>query len=238
MRFFSHTFIVLCLVTFSLHSSPQSSKSNSSQAEKKNPRWGVQFSIGPNFTLNSFQGSLISGRYYLNPSRVIQVGVSASTNVSGGDRSQTLPDTSFTTLENSQYAVNLTLIAQYVKIINPDNRWRGLWGIGPLISYSTTFNENTNVLSASRKRVASTKETVLSTGITGIIGSEIQITRFILLTVFYRSSLAMKWSKETFKNYFVELPNNTKSDERTQTNKSRSFFLQNNGVFFGLTVLF
>lgn len=107
--------------------------------------WALQFQIGSNFTLNSFQGTVISGKYHLSSVCAIRAGLSLGVDgskVETGNR-YFLEDTlqRGSSEETSRNSQNFQLDVQYLQFVNSDEEIAFFFGCGPLISLSRTSRE-------------------------------------------------------------------------------------------------
>ncbi|MCB1048159.1 MAG: hypothetical protein KDC10_13265 [Calditrichaeota bacterium] len=114
-------------------------ESRAQDAERVSPlrqgAWAIQFGIAPNFTLNSFSGSILSVKRHVSASSALRLGLSGSLESLDGTTEYTYPDTLFNhdTISN---ATSLGVELQYLHYSDPRNGLSLYWGAGPSLQLS------------------------------------------------------------------------------------------------------
>lgn len=137
--------------------------------------WALQFQIGENVTLNSFQGGTISAKRHTSATRAYRFGLSLSASYIGEEEP-----------ERDQNRQSLALDAQLVQYPNTDKDVRLYYGGGPTASFSRrkSFREG------DEKDYTVTSTAVdWGVGVSGIVGAEWFVRRDISLSAEYRTDL-------------------------------------------------
>ena len=113
---------------------------------KKDPlssyRWAVQFEVGNDFTLRSFDGLIVSLKYHFSPKVALRFGVGA--NVFSADENWEHKEyySGFTVDEPIDYDYrNYLLIANVLFYPNPGSVLKVYFGGGPRATHSYSFDE-------------------------------------------------------------------------------------------------
>lgn len=113
-------------------------------------RWALQFQIGRDFTLNSFQGSIISLKKTMSQKSALRVGVSFGTEIRDDENefSHVPPDTVHGERTYDYSGFNFNVLSQYIKYLPIEDNIAAYYGVGPTFGYSFTKNKykdsNTN----------------------------------------------------------------------------------------------
>ena len=98
--------LFLVMISMSLYVSSQAQDSSSERNSLKEGAWALQFGIGGNLTLTSFQGTTMAVKYQLSDRTAIRGGITISANTNNGNSSADA-DTS-----NSADAINVSFVLQ------------------------------------------------------------------------------------------------------------------------------
>ena len=207
----------------------------SSDAFKK---WAIQFAVRPNFTLGTFQGSLLSGRYYFSTSRALQVGVAGNLSGSRLNRSEETPDTTEDLFNIKTNKIQFSVITQYLWIVGVHHKISGTFGVGPFLSYYNNFNQKNSIISSDEQNVFIIKDCKVDFGLTAIVGTDFRVLKNLLLTAFYRWQIYYSLKQEENEYYRLVTSTNTKRFGSKKIDKTNSYDFISNGVFLGITLLF
>lgn len=234
MRFkhYSHiVFVLILAASFSavgVHAQTEESKANNSL---KDGAWALQFQIGSNFTLNSFQGAVISAKRHYSDCIAVRVGVSGS--LEFGNSKYNLSDTTRTMAlgENSFNTQSISLVGQYLVYPSPDARINVFFGGGPVFTFSRRYNDSKSI-SLEHYQVFISKG--WGVGGVGVFGVEWFASMEFSLHAEYDVSLQYFWDRGS-SEYRL-----TQGDRvlQTQENTSKSWRFYANSVKFGLSVYF
>jgi hypothetical protein len=186
--------------------------------------WALQFEIDNNFTLRSFQGTVISAKYHMDAQKALRLGINldlAKGSQKNNELDAGVEDNS--KVEGSVYAINTTL--QYVRYPKPKRRILYFYGAGPFFEYtadSYSFEEN-NSYNNEEKRI-------WGLGISAVVGVEWFVTHAISLLGEYGVRAGYYSTKETYE----EVGWTREVDKIT----AKEFIFEPLPVKFGLSVYF
>ena len=239
MRLYKSSFVIvlsLILLTSMQLNAQTEEKDNSLEAGK----WALQFQINNNFTLSSFQGAIISAKYHLTDSKAIRFGVGGNytfdeVNV-GNSQDNTI---SYSGQENDIKNYSISIFTQYLSYINPDKEVLLFWGIGPIIQYNktaqnqTSQNNNSNISSRSDVTNNSHK---WGLGTSAVLGVEWFAGKSFSLHAEYGVILLYNWGETVNNSITINSQNYSASVNASQN--ERSWYFSGNSVRFGLSVYF
>lgn len=175
-------------------------------------RWALQFGVTQNFTLNDFQGTLISAKKQYSGRRAFRVGLGFNASIINSTNDGT--DTARETDQNNQ-SINAT--AQWIRYLLPESDLRAYWGGGPEVTFGrVAISRDTEGTDTSRLS--------LGGGATGVLGAEWFVHARISLSAEYRAELVYRWSRE--------------EQGESSSNTEHRLFLGGQGVLFGVSVYF
>jgi hypothetical protein len=186
--------------------------------------WALQFEIDNNFTLRSFQGTVISTKYHMDVQNAFRLGISlelAKGSQKNNELDAGVEDDS--KVDGSVYAINTTL--QYVRYPKPKRRILYFYGAGPFLEYmadSYSFEEENSYYDEERRS--------WGLGISAVVGAEWFVTHAISLLGEYGVSAGYYFSKKTYE----EVGWTREVDEIT----TKEFIFGPLPVKFGLSVYF
>jgi hypothetical protein len=250
------TFLSCSIAGYGQNKTDLPAKSDSSSAIRnslKPDTWALEFGINPNFTLNSFQGSVLSIKRQLNSREAIQLGIGGSLNNETGDGSNqdNYADTLNvgTTLSGVNNRGSVQINLQYVYYANPDDDIIFFAGAGPTAGYSWyTHNDDyspvlplpvDSTISVEYPSSADQKQTSWNAGASGMIGVECFILKFLSVHAQYGISVTYNES-----NYIYDYSYKTLYQRKVLTtthsnqNKYHGWQINPNSVLFGLSVYF
>jgi hypothetical protein len=215
--------------------------------------WALEFGINYNFTLTSFQGSVLSIKRQLNSHEAIQVGIggSLSDQSGGGSTRYNLGDT--LAYGNSQAGASnaggIQLNLQYVYYPNPEADVNFYFGAGPTFGYSRSSG-NTNYTPALPVPADSTviinypgstnqNSTSWNAGVSAMAGVECFLWKYVSIHAQYGLNLTYGESNYTSGYAYEILRNGTLiSSTSASHSSSHAWQVYASSVLFGLSVYF
>jgi hypothetical protein len=190
--------LLAVLALFSSAAAQDSTTSNS----LKEGMWALQFQVGDNFTLTSFQGSIGSIKRHLSNNSAIRVGVSTEFNTQ--DNELATRRLTVDTLQQSQ-AINyntqvINFRAQYLFYPSPQSEVNLFIGTGPTFYFGHSKNEsgsNSTSSSSVTSRLTKIEEYFWSIGVSAVLGVEWFATRSISFHAEYSTFLDYVSTKST-----------------------------------------
>ncbi len=200
----------------------------------------LQFSIGDNFSLHSFQGATISYKHHLQQLTALRVGLTVTFGASSNET------TSGITAENGTYGANQTqdltnilvqLGGQKIWYVENPSRVFFYFGGGPTVAMSHNSTNREDMQnpqgSSAVKSTSEQSSTGLSVGISGLAGVECFAAKSISLHAEYGVNFGYSWTKsESTQN--APPPNSSVKNESRIT----SWSFSSPGVTFGISVYF
>ncbi|MDM7915438.1 MAG: hypothetical protein ACE15D_10105 [Candidatus Eisenbacteria bacterium] len=197
----------------------------------------MQFQVAPDFQLQSFQGSLLSYKRHLSPSRAIRLGIGLA--LSDRDRNSseeiseadTLREVRKDDLEENLFGLHL--IAQYLHYASPTPRTALFLGAGPTFEYSRSHQKTawTNIgYPASEDGISKSFEV----GLTLLAGVEWFATRELSLHAEYGLTAGYQWGKSESTKEIQYAPPRTSVEH----GESHAWTLDDSGVLFGVSLYF
>lgn len=205
----------------------------------------LQFQIGSNFDLFSFQGTVFSYLQHINKEAALRLGLSVS--VGGSNSDNSMDDFSITgdslyqrSLENlDRKSSSFQLNAQLIRYFNPGGKLLLYGGAGPFLRYEYTKEKRETaeklpyaIPSGSiRNSTNELKSSFWTPGIMGVLGVEWFAAKGISFMAEYGLQAAYTWGKGE---------NTSKSDlnvRKTNTQQS-GWGLTGNNVKLGLSLYF
>lgn len=215
---------------------PYSNTQTKNPAEKVNSlqggRWAVQFQVGSNFTLSSFEGAAVYLKSQFSRRLALRMGAGVNgTNEEQKLKYQELGGTSESDIPTKSNSINVTITTKLLYYFNPKSKLNVYLGLGPVGNYSYTYDESFN---SGISVVNYFESKYWSGGLNGILGCEFFPLQFLSFTAEY--SVTGTYGKGT--------NNNTKRDYYTK--EIREYYdieytelkLTGNTVRFGLSLYF
>lgn len=204
----------------------------------------LQFQIGSNFTLSSFQGSTISYKYHLSRTSALRGGLSLD--LSSGDRedgtdnfaNDTIYSISNGNTDSKSFRIQIRM--QYIYYFNPGSKFLLYTGAGPLFGYEKTNYKNETITNvpgfAPAMSIADQKRSSSYAGISGLLGVEWFASSGISLSAEYGLDIRYIWDKENQeqKRSQISYPNY----RTVSSSKLTGWQIYGNSVKFGLSVYF
>jgi hypothetical protein len=232
--------LAICVSAASVFSQTEEATTNNSL---RDGAWALQFQVGNNFTLSSFQGTVISVKRNCSPSHAIRVGVSLSSEFSDEDRGSKsfAPDTirESNTTTSSSNSQNISLTGQYLFYTDPEAEVNFFFGGGPAIGFSRSNGKSETVPLVIGLNLGKTSReassTLWSLGISGAAGIEWFFAAKFSLHAEYDASLSYVWQKDE-STQLAYSASGALQTRATEENHRKRLLFSGDRVRFGLSV--
>lgn len=246
--------IGLTLALFAIHSVVLAQDDKPFESPLKKGAKALQFKIISDFSLDFFEGTAISAKYHLSPSRSIRVGLSF------GGTYEDKTDIDRTTNSYSSYeevktvtndtkttSYSIDFLGHYTFYSNPKDRVNFFVGVGPHLGFAKEDSDlNSEYLTERTGESIDTSWVYHANeddnidsweiGISSIIGLELLATQSIGFVAEYGILFDYVWGNEN-EYYYSEYPY-LDWHRNTDDSKSTTFKLSSNGVKLGLAIYF
>ena len=204
--------------------------SNAQDKEVYKGKFALQFQIGQNFTLSSFQGSVLSGKYNFSENDAVRLGLSIGVFKSDNNTLNGISNPSSTTgFTQNVLSNNYGILLQYIRNNYLDNNLNFYFGGGPTFSYGVSRNETLDMQSNS---IINSNNYSKDYGISACLGIEWYFNKSMSLSAQYGIAF----------DYSEAIQNSNSADNNTQVSysvhKSTGYQINPNSVLFGLSVYF
>ncbi|RKX69797.1 hypothetical protein DRP43_04025 [candidate division TA06 bacterium] len=196
----------------------------------------LQFQINKDFTLSSFQGSLVSYKWNSSDKTAWRIGLNLYAEKQECSSDNTYQDTLTSEGDDNRKSCGIGITTQYVIYPYPEKDIQFYYGIGPIANYNYGKIKQKDIhISEPDERVISTtsKRISWSVGASLIAGLEWFVKKNISIHTEYGISLKYEKYKETSHKKCSD-----SSDEREITNSAKRYLLNPMKVRFGLSVYF
>ena len=228
--------------------SSQAQNQSTDTTALKNGSWALQFGIGSNFTLTSFQGATIAAKYQISQLDAIRAGITinGSTNNGTGSNSVAINDTNDGTVANnaSSNSSTVSIVVQYLWYLNPSGPVHFYIGIGPSVSFGySDNNQNYPYISTLNghgywiQELYATKNIQWALGGACVAGVEWFASKWLSLHADYNLTIQYQWRNTTSSTYYSSLtyPNYIPSLANSST-INKSWSLNSAAVSFGVNI--
>ncbi len=196
--------------------------------------WAVQFQVENDFTLEPFNGTMISLKRHLTSRSALRVGVGLD--LSATDESEYVSNSMADTLVTSRasdgdvenQAVRLDLL--YVRYPNPEATVNWYWGAGPTMRYQHNEGEGTSPNSDGRTWTSHSESESWGLGVLGCVGAEWFAGRSVSLHAEYFVTLQ-------YTRFDSDQRDHTTGNELNPSRSSESHREREGVVFDGANVL-
>ncbi|MBI2427530.1 MAG: hypothetical protein HYV29_01790 [Ignavibacteriales bacterium] len=223
------------------------SQNNEEQQSAKLPvkpdAWGMQFRIGPNLSLGSFNGMMVSLKKHISETSALRIGIGVE--FYDRDMTEDLMDYRADSLiakrwyDNTNNSTFITVVSQYVWMFPSGNSVDFFIACGPTIGYEVYDNDDKareeTIPNTETSIDYSTEYTSWLYGMTNSIGVEWFASKDLSLHAEYEASLV--YTTVERKTEVLNTINNPDS-KSFQKLHQHAWRLENNLVKFGLTVYF
>ncbi len=230
----SRTLRTVLVVTILIFSCPMVARSQcggcGSDPAIRPGAWALQFRVADNFTLGSFEGTVVSAKYHFSGSRAIRFGIRGdvhSSNIDDKERQTHADSVIYDASQTRKYRQrSIGLSAEYLHYSAPRERMSLFVGAGPLFSYGWTSRyDHTPAYGDQDIRGHESR-----LGASALIGLEWFASRSISLHAEYGLSLSRSWSSGEVTTTTYAPPR--RSQEKTT---GRQWDLEGSSVLFGLS---
>ncbi len=201
----------------------------------------LQFQVGRDFTLSSFQGAAISYKYHTQQYSALRFGITLSSGSVDSDgtnteiRSDTVNNKTNNNVDRTNIGVQLNL--QKLWYVEPVSTVLFFYGTGPFVGFDYTKTNTEQIwnliIGDPQKSTDEMKAKSWSFGLTGLLGVEWFVSKTISFHAEYDIAISYSWTKiEGTSNY--PSPGDRSTNERTNT----SWQLSSRGVLFGVSIYF
>ncbi len=213
-----------------------------SSSQTKNPvekvnslqggRWAVQFQVGSNFTLNTFEGATVYLKSQFSRRLALRMGIG----VGGSINEQKLNymeigGSSETDIPTKNNSIRVTVTTKLLYYFNPRSRLNVYLGLGPVATYDYAYSER---FYPSTSVIVYGESEQWSGGLNGVLGCEFFALQFLSFLAEY--SVTGTYGKGT--NNSTERDYYTGETRQYFNSKHTDLNLTGNTVRFGLSLYF
>lgn len=205
----------------------------------------LQFQIGSNFNLSSFQGTVFSYKHHLSKTTALRIGLSVSLYNNNSDNSLTGFSIQGDSLyqkskgNNDKNTNSIQLSTQHIWYINPGAKFLLYGGAGPFFRYEFMSDKSESINSipygglgtSPTKTVTETTSKFFVPGLMGVLGVEWFATKGISLTAEYGLQVSYTWGK-------IETKNTSSYSIASSSTKQEGWNMGGSNVKLGLSVYF
>ncbi len=239
--------LLIILVSITLSFSCLAQNKSSDSVSLSEGKWALQFGIAGNFTLTSFQGSTIGAKYQLSENKAIRGGITINGSTNDGPNSFTgsIGDTSNSTVPGSTSAKSATVsfVLQYLWYMNPNGIIHLYAGLGPLFSYSYSYNSSdySYLYNASNqgywvREIYSSNSIQRAVGGAAVVGVEWFASQWLSLHADYNESVQYQWRSTSANNERSSSYINYTPFHLDTSGSTKGWTLSSSGVSFGLNI--
>lgn len=240
--------VFFILFTFLFYFSGQALGQTQDSVSLKQGSWALQFGIGSNFTLTTFQGTTLGAKYQLSDESAIRGGITLNGNTNSGPASYSGSiadsDAGIVPGSTSSKSANITFVLQYIWYMNPKGNVHLYAGVGPLVSYSYYNNaRNSSSLGFSNNILYWTnihtddKNTQWGIGGTAVLGVEWFAFNWLSLHADYNENIQYQWRSSSSNNSAESTLNTSPYPYSNSSSSSTTgWALNSGGVGFGLNI--
>jgi hypothetical protein len=169
----------------------------------------IEFQIGPNFSLNTFDGSTFSYKMFLSEKQAIRFGVSLNLQMN-----KNIAELSSNKTTNYTASLN----TYYLWYLAPKDLIHFYYGTGPVIGYNYSKSHHSDNSAPSEAYYENIQESIpkgFSAGIGGVCGVEVFVTKAISLsaeynaTALYSHGSSENSQEQRWGNGQIDIVNNT-----------------------------
>ena len=210
--------------------------------------WALQFGIGGNFTLTSFQGASFAAKYHLSESSAVRAGISIGGNTGDATGSSTMNQTDTITYLGSQNKSSnnqaLNFMLQYLWYANPKGVIHFYTAIGTsLLYYRQSDNQDgSTTLVGTAGYVSWTTSSYVTkqwgAGVVGAAGVEWFPAQWLSLRAEYGEGIQYQWASSTTTETSSLSTSAVSNAFRTSSSDGDGWTLYNISASLGLNVYF
>lgn len=245
------SFFLIC--SSSAYAGSTMADSSSSHPNSLAPgKWALEFGISSNFTLTSFQGTVLSIKRQMNSHEAVELAIGGSLYSQSGTSkfTHTTGDTvdSHNSGSNGNESHSISLSACYLYYPNPDGMINLYFGAGPTVTYGhSDYRQQTYQLPvppaiSTTTITNSNGQTSWGLGASGLVGAEWFMTKYLSLHAQYGLSVMYVASHSTqlTANSSTTTSSGTVIPSQTSSNDwgYHGWQINPSSVMFGLSVYF
>ncbi|UCG53342.1 MAG: hypothetical protein JSW58_07255 [Candidatus Latescibacterota bacterium] len=187
--------------------------------------WALQFQVNDNFSLDAFQGAVLSVKRHRSDRSAFRAGLGMGFGIADVNSTVSQNDSVANTENRDESRQFVRLDLQYIRYSNPGSPVKLLFGGGPLVSFSNADTEAAREIGSVRS-----ESTSWATGISGLVGVEWFAASRISLHAEYGVELLYRYTKSS---------SEARTANPTHTEQTRHMGdFQARGVSFGLSAYF
>jgi hypothetical protein len=229
MKTLSGLFVILLLTSCSFTQTKDSAEEKNSLQKGS---WAVQFQVGSDFTLSSFENVIVSLKTHFSPKFALRFGIGLNANY----HDQTLDYREYyygytgTDILTNNNAFKITVLTKLLYYFNPKSTLNVYAGLGPMGTFAHSYNERFYVDGYMEYR----ELTSWSGGFNGVLGCEIFPFRFLSIFAEYSVSASYEHicNNDIVKEYYFG------GTEEYYNTESTNFDFSGNTVRLGLSLYF
>lgn len=160
----------MILIFLSLTSFSQNTDTSKNSSEySRNKKWAIQFEVGYDFKITSFNALLFSLKYHVSDRSAFRLGIGYNGYTESGkiENDEICTFHSYDT-KNTNY--NIVLVSNYIYYVKAYSRFNIFWGAGPTARYSYSCDEFPD--GGSEDLMRGYEDKSWAAGINGIFGIE------------------------------------------------------------------
>ena len=214
--------------------------------------WALQFGVGSNFTLTTFQGSTLAIKYHLSEANALRIAITLNGSFTDGTELQTgVSDTANNTAsgDNSSHSGSIAIFLQYLWYMNPRDVVHFYTGVGPSISYSHSQDQRSqNALTSQQEFYSSgyywshvnstTTSNQWALGLRGIAGVEWFPIKWFSFRAEYSEGIQYQWTSSKSAAQGLTYTTPVSSITVSDNVSSKGWVISSLGVSFGVSVYF
>jgi len=158
---------------------------NASYLDSLDGKFALQFQINDNFSLSSFQGTVLSGKYHFSSRDAVRLGLSVEFDDSDSELSSNQLDTvNVDTFKRDRNSFGITINTQYIRYIRGTENISFYGGVGPFVSYNTSTSSGEVKLEENIDKYESTND-YYTLGLDLLFGVEWWFHKYMSLSAEY-----------------------------------------------------
>ena len=190
------------------------------------------FSIDPNFTLGSFEGSTISYKRHRSESAAVRVGLSFSGGYSAFDQDR---DASNLDQEGDNANAGVSASLYFLRYTRSRTSVHLYYGAGPTFSAGRSSGDVTTEYGIDGDVTQAQRFVLVGAGVSGIVGVEWPATDWLSVLAEYGQTVRYSYTHTTNE---IDFQNNSDNDNKAFSRSDHTISTGPSGVRFGLSVFF
>ncbi len=232
------------LLSPSIHCQDQAIDSTS----LKQGAWALQFGIGSNFSLTSFQGFSIAAKYHLSSTNALRAGVTITgatnngTSLSRANQADSLANSESSSLSSNSTTVNF--VVQYLWYLGPSRPIHFYLALGPAVSYTHSSDGQDAInyynlgIPTAIRTLSSSRYTQWGLGANVAVGVEWFAVHWFSLRAEYANTVQYQWATKKTTSTNENSQTTIVVSTQNSSSSSNGWSFGSQGVSFGLNVYF